>query len=98
MLGVVVHAVDVATHPIQGPGFRWAVHMGNNWRDPSSILNAGQCLSRQDAEIIGELAAVVGAKVAFALTGEHWYQHAVFLDYDPTPPEAIDRTPLFSFM
>lgn len=96
MLGVVVHAIDVATHPTQGPGWRWAVHVGRNWRDTSTCLQAGWAPNENEAKFFAEMHAVTAAKVAMLLTGERWFSEAVAIDYDPTPPEALDTRSIFA--
>ena len=90
-LCVVVHAIDMASHPTQPPGWRWAVHIGANWRDMSTCLNAGWQASQPDATVIGEAAAIVGSKVAMCCIGQDWRNPTIVLNYDPTPPEAHEE-------
>lgn len=89
-IGVVVHAIDMVTHPTQPHGWRWAVHIGANWRDMSTCLNAGWQATQGDAAVIGEAAAIVGSKVAMCCTGQDWRNPTIVLNYDPTPDEAHD--------
>lgn len=79
---VVVHPIDEANHPGAGGFIRWAVHIGTDWADPDSCLNAGAELDQVTAAQRGQAVAVAAARVAErckALTGGDTH----FLGYDP---------------
>lgn len=61
---VAVHPVDEASSPGAGGLWRWAVHVGRDFADPSSCLNAGAEEERTLAELRGQAVAVAAAKVA----------------------------------
>ena len=82
LLGVVVHEVNTLAHPSIPPGWRWAVHTGDNWSDVSTCLNAGWEPSQNQALLSGEAAAVVGAKIARIL-GETSEVRSWVIDRDP---------------
>lgn len=87
LLGVVVHPINTLAHPSVPPGYRWAVHAGNDWANVAtdSCLNAGWEPDRNTAAIAGEAAAVVGARVA-RLCGELVEVRTWQLDHDPILP------------
>ena len=82
---VVVHATTEASTP-GAPGlWRWAVHVGRDFADAASCLNAGVEDERGLAEWRGQQVAVAAAKVAercnaLELTDE---PTTVVLDRDP---------------
>jgi hypothetical protein len=88
------HPVDVDTHPTYPPGFRWAVHVGEDFADMSSCLNAGWEPTLLAARMAGEAAAVCAHKVAARFDPSVGYLPVV-LDVDPVPAEA-DDLPLIS--
>lgn len=82
---VCVHVVDEASSPGAGGMWRWAVHIGRDFSDASSCLNAGAATCRDEAEIIGQAVAVAAATVAercgvLEVTDE---PTTVVLDHDP---------------
>jgi hypothetical protein len=89
LIGVCVHEINTAEHPDQPPGWRWAVHVGTQWGDMKTCLNAGWEQSRQTAGMAGEAAAVVGAGIA-VLCGERPEVRTWQLSYDPQPPMGLD--------
>lgn len=82
---VVVHATTEASTP-GAPGlWRWAVHVGRDFTDKASCLNAGVEDEQSAAEWRGQQVAVAAAKVAqrcgvLELTAE---PTTVVLDHDP---------------
>ena len=82
---VVVHVIDEAFSPGAGGLWRWAVHVGRDFGDKASCLNAGAEETQWEAELRGQQVAVAAAKVArlcgeLELTGE---ATTVVLDHDP---------------
>lgn len=82
---VVVHVVDEVSSPGAGGMWRWAVHVGRDFSDRESCLNAGAEDERWLAEIRGQQVAVAAAKVAercgvLELSGA---PTTVVLDHDP---------------
>lgn len=82
---VCVHLADEASSPGAGGLWRWAVHVGRNFSDASSCLNAGAAGSQEEAEDFGQAVAVAAARVAercgvLELTDE---PTTVVLDHDP---------------
>lgn len=76
--------INVLVHPSnEAPGFwRWAVHLGADWLDQSSCLNAGVGGDRDEAALRGQAVAVAVAKFAQAhrlLVGGDTY----YLEADP---------------
>jgi hypothetical protein len=82
-----VHEIDTKRHPTQPPGWRWAVHLGDNPEDIGTCLQAGWSQHQSAACWDGDqvAAAVVNA---FRLVGNPvvWNGPTV-LEYDPTPAE-----------
>jgi hypothetical protein len=82
---VCVHVVDEASSPGAGGVWRWAVHVGRDFSDAGSCLNAGAEDERWLAELRGQQVAVAAARVAercgvLELTDE---PTTVVLDHDP---------------
>lgn len=87
-IGVCVHAVDTVAHPDVPDGWRWAAHLGTDWGDLGTCLNAGWQPSQVDAAIAGEAAAVCAVKVARLLSpGVEVCSVTVTLDADPIPAD-----------
>lgn len=63
-VNVVVHEVTETSHPGCEGMWRWAVHVGNDWSDRTSCLQAGLEESRQEALQRGQALAVACARVA----------------------------------
>jgi hypothetical protein len=85
-IGVCVHAVDTEAHATVPDGWRWAVHVGADWGDLGSCLNAGWEPSEVAARLAGEAAAVCAVKVARLLApGDDVDMTSVALDVDPIP-------------
>ncbi|MTA13486.1 MAG: hypothetical protein F2534_12870 [Actinobacteria bacterium] len=61
---VVVHLADEVGNPGAGGMWRWAVHVGRDFSDPGSCLNAGAEPGRWEALVRGQDVAVAAAKVA----------------------------------
>lgn len=79
---VCVHVASEQGNPGAGGMWRWAVHVGRDFSDPTSCLNAGAELQQWEAEVRGQDVAVAAAKVAErfgALDGVA----TVVLDHDP---------------
>jgi hypothetical protein len=82
---VCVHEVDEVSSPGAGGLWRWAVHVGRDFGDMGSCLNAGAEDERWLAELRGQAVAVAAAKVA-QLCGELELTDdptTVVLDHDP---------------
>ena len=82
---VCVHEVDEVSSPGAGGLWRWAVHVGRDFGDMGSCLNAGAEGERWLAELRGQAVAVAAAKVA-QLCGELELTDdptTVVLDHDP---------------
>jgi hypothetical protein len=82
---VCVHQIDEASSPGAGGMWRWAVHVGRDFADRASCLNAGATDTEWDATHVGQAVAVAAAKVAercgqLELTDE---PTTVVLDHDP---------------
>jgi hypothetical protein len=82
---VVVHLIAEASSPGAGGMWRWAVHVGRDFADKDSCLNAGAEDEQWLAELRGQAVAVAAAKVAercgvLELTDE---PTTVVLDHDP---------------
>ena len=82
---VCVHVADEASSPGAGGLWRWAVHIGRDFSDAASCLNAGVEDTQIDAEIRGQAVAVAAATVAercgqLEITDE---PTTVVLDHDP---------------
>jgi hypothetical protein len=82
---VCVHVVEEASSPGAGGLWRWAVHVGRNFSDPSSCLNAGAAETQEEAELLGQTVAVAAAQVAercgqLEVTDD---PTTVVLDHDP---------------
>ncbi len=80
-----VHQVDEASSPGAGGLWRWAVHIGRDFSDPDSCLNAGAEDAPALAALRGQAVAVAAARVAercgaLELTDE---PTTVVLDHDP---------------
>lgn len=87
-VGVCVHAVNTAAHPTVPDGWRWAVHLGTNWGDVSSCLNAGWQPTQVTASMAGEAAAVCAARVARLLSvGADVVMSTTVLEFDPIPAD-----------
>lgn len=84
LIGVVVHPVDTFAHPSVPPGWRYAVHLGSQWSDLGTCLNAGWAPDKGTAAILGEGAAVVGVRVA-QVCGDQAHARTFELEYDPIP-------------
>jgi hypothetical protein len=84
LIGVVVHPINTLAHPSVPPGFRWAVHVGHDWTDMRTCLNAHWDQTEYSARIMGEAAAVCAAK-AVQLCGEPVEMATAVLDHDPVP-------------
>lgn len=83
---VCVHEIDEASSPGAGGMWRWAVHVGRDFADQASCLNAGAEDERWLAELRGQAVAVAAAKVAercgvLELFDDQPY--TVVLDHDP---------------
>jgi hypothetical protein len=68
--------------------WRWAVHVGRDFTDKDSCLNAGAELEQWEAELRGQQVAVAAAKVAqrcgvLELSDD---PTTVVLDHDPCGP------------
>ncbi len=61
---VCVHLADEAGNPGAGGMWRWAVHVGRDFSDPASCLNAGAEAEQSEAMVRGQDVAVAAAKVA----------------------------------
>lgn len=61
---VCVHPVAEESSPGAGGMWRWAVHVGRDFADPSSCLNAGAETEQWLAELRGQAVAVACAQVA----------------------------------
>ncbi|MFN0088678.1 MAG: hypothetical protein ACKVWR_00190 [Acidimicrobiales bacterium] len=86
---VVVHEIDVETHPSCPPGWRWCVQLGGApYDDARRWLNAGWEPSERLARLAGEQVATAIDR-AFALLGVRPPAPltVVRLDADPCPPE-----------
>jgi hypothetical protein len=82
---VCVHEIDETSSPGAGGMWRWAVHVGRDFSDADSCLNAGAAGDRLSAEMFGQAVAVAAAKVAqrcgrLKLTDD---ATTVVLDHDP---------------
>jgi hypothetical protein len=64
LIGVCAHPINTDAHATVPPGWRWAVHVGDNWADLGSCLNAGWEPSKSSALLAGEAAGVCAVKVA----------------------------------
>lgn len=85
-IGVCVHAINTDAHATVPDGWRWAVHLGTDWADLGSCLNAGWEPTEVDARIAGEAAAVCAVKVARLLVpGDTVHMATAVLDADPIP-------------
>lgn len=80
---VVVHPCDEQYHPGAGGMWRWAVHVGQDWSDQPSCLNAGAELDAATAAMRGQAVAVAAAKVA-ERCGALGGGGTTYLDHDPT--------------
>lgn len=81
---VCVHAVGDGSPGAEGL-WRWAVHVGRDFSDMASCLNAGAADDQTEAEMFGQAVAVAAAKVAqrcgvLELTDD---PTTVVLDVDP---------------
>ena len=88
------HPIDTVTHPSYPPGWRWAVHIGSDFADIGSCLNAGWEPSESQARLAAEQAAVCAHKVAALFTLASF--ETVTLSHDPVPA-AADHLPLVSW-
>ena len=61
---VCVHLASERGNPGAGGMWRWAVHVGRDFSDPLSCLNAGAESEQWQAEVRGQDVAVAAAKVA----------------------------------
>lgn len=82
---VCVHVIDERSSPGAGGMWRWAVHVGRDFTDPASCLNAGAADDQREAELRGQSVAVAAARVAelcgaLEITDE---PTTVVLDHDP---------------
>jgi hypothetical protein len=85
LIGVVVHPINTLAHPSVPPGWRWAVHVGDDWADLSTCLNAHWDRDEYSARLMGEAAAICAAKVA-RLLGSDVTTRSQVLDGDPIKP------------
>ena len=88
MIGVCVHEVNTLAHPTVPPGWRWAVHVGDDWADTKRCLNAGWEPTQAAALLAGEAAGVCAAKVAQLLGASGVELRSFVLDRDPVKPGA----------
>lgn len=82
---VCVHLIDEGKSPGAGGMWRWAVHVGRDFTDPDTCLNAGAEDKQWLAELRGQAVAVAAARVAercgvLELTDA---PTTVVLDHDP---------------
>ena len=61
---VCVHPIAEESSPGAGGLWRWAVHVGRDFSDKASCLNAGAETEQWEAELRGQAVAVAAAKVA----------------------------------
>ena len=61
---VCVHEVDERSSPGASGMWRWAVHVGRDFTDPDSCLNAGAADDQLEAMLRGQAVAVAAARVA----------------------------------
>lgn len=88
LIGVCVHPIDTATHATIPEGWRWAVHLGDDWGDMANCLNAGWQPTEQDAAMAGEAAAVCAVRVARLVSpGLEVRMEASVLAVDPIPAD-----------
>lgn len=85
-LNVFFHPIDTVKHPDNPPGWRWAVHVGDNPADMSTCLQAGWACDRNEAMFFGHQTAAA-VQNALSVTGVD------VLPYDPIPL-LTDPTPL----
>lgn len=84
VIHAVAHAVNTVAHPAVPPGWRWAVHLGDDFGDLDSCLNAGWAPTSDSAQVAAEAAAVCAHKVA-ALYDPTAAFRSLILDHDPIP-------------
>src|SRR5262245_37609674 len=63
-VNVVVHPVTELSHPGAGGWWRWAVHIGHDWLDRASCLQAGLEPDRVEALKRGQACAVAASRIA----------------------------------
>jgi hypothetical protein len=85
---VVVHLIAEASSPGAGGMWRWAVHVGRDFGDAESCLNAGAEDEQWLAELRGQAVAVAAAKVAERCGALEFTDEptTVVLDHDPCGP------------
>lgn len=89
IIGVLVHPVDTAVHTTVPEGWRWACHLGDQWDDIDSCLNAGWAPTESEAAIAGEAAGVCAVKVTQLLSpGTDVQMPTTVLEFDPILEEA----------
>ena len=90
-LTVLVHEIDTERFPTCPAGWRWAVLTGSDYGavNPPGCLNAGYEKTRQEAEMAGEAAAVVGVRVARLHGNDAADMATVVLDHDPCLSDPI---------
>lgn len=87
---VFVHPVDTDRNPSVPPGWRWAVHVGDDPQNMRTCMNAGWCPGASEAAMEGEMVGVTVAK-ALRFAGVPTNYRAVRrLDSDPCPPAGLD--------
>lgn len=82
---VCIHVVAEESSPGAGGSWRWAVHVGRDFADAGSCLNAGVAETEWEATLVGQAVGVAAAKVAercgrLELTD---LPTTVILDHDP---------------
>lgn len=77
-LNVFVHPIDTIKHPDQPPGWRWAIHVGENPSDMSTCLQAGWAHDSGEALLFGHQTAAA-VENALKVTG------VGVVPYDPQP-------------
>lgn len=81
-----VHVIDERSSPGAGGMWRWAVHIGRDFADKESCLNAGAEPTRDEALLRGQAVAVAAARVADRCGVLHIaadQPNTVELDHDP---------------
>jgi hypothetical protein len=81
-LNLLVHPCDDRGNPGAGGLWRWAVHDGTVWTDPTSCLQAAAELDRESALITGQRVVVACARVA-EMCGQLEIGDTYELDHDP---------------
>lgn len=89
LIVALAHPIDVTAHPTCPVGWRWAVHIGTDYADIGSCLNAGWEPSEYQARLAAEQAAVCAHKVALRFDPSAGFE-SVVLSHDPVPSAADD--------